>query len=396
MKRMTKTRVRTAAACLGLAAGVLLAGPATAQTKGAGNELVVGTIQDLSGPLAAYGKSVRDGMNLRVAEANEQGGVNGRRLKLLIEDSGYDPRRAVLAAQRLVKQEKAFVMLGVLGTAPANAAFPVLEQSNVINLFPMALAREMYEPLHKLKFAVFSSYVEQMSRAVPSLYREKKATRACTLHQDDEFGLEVMRGAEQGLKSIDVALAERTTYKRGATDFSSQVARLKQAGCDFVVLGTVIRETVGAIAEARKVDFHPTFVASVAAYTDLIPKLGGKGMDGLYVTMASLFPYEDDASQALRFWAGKYKTAYGEAPNVFSTYGYMLMDRLVTALQKAGANPTTESLVKALESLSVPSDLFGTPAMRWSANNHLGSTATRLSQLQGGRWKLVLDYDQMR
>ena len=53
-------------------------------------------------------------------------------------------------------------------------------------------------------------------------------------------------------------------------------------------------------------------------------------------------------------------------------------------------------LAKALEGLSVPPDLFGNPAMRWSATNHLGSTATRLSQLQGGRWKLVLDYDQMR
>ncbi len=114
--KTTKFRGLAVAGSIALAACMLFAAPAAAQTKGGGNELLVGTIQDLSGPLAAYGKSVRDGMNLRVAEVNEQGGVNGRRLKLLVEDSGYDPRRAVLAAQRLVKQEKAFVMLGVLGT----------------------------------------------------------------------------------------------------------------------------------------------------------------------------------------------------------------------------------------------------------------------------------------
>ena len=104
------------------------------------------------------------------------------------------------------------------------------------------------------------------------------------MYQDDEFGLEVVRGAEAGLKTIGMELAEKTSYKRGATDFSSQVARMKAAGCDLVVLGTIIRETIGTIAEARKTGFSPTFLGSSAAYTDLIHKLGGKPMDGLYAT----------------------------------------------------------------------------------------------------------------
>ena len=75
-------------------------------------------------------------MNLRVDEINEQGGVNGRKLKLLVEDSGYDPKRAVLAAQKLVNQDKIFAMLGHLGTAQNMAAMPVQFQKNVINFFP--------------------------------------------------------------------------------------------------------------------------------------------------------------------------------------------------------------------------------------------------------------------
>ena len=371
--------------------------PAAAQTQGVTkDQILVGSITDLSGPLAPYGKGLRDGANLRIAEANEQGGVHGRKIKLLIEDSGYDPKRAALAAQKLVNQDKIFVMAALLGTAPANAAFPTLAQANVMNFFPMTLAREMYEPVNKLKFAFVSSYVEQMSRAVPKLFKEKKATKACALYQDDEFGLEVMRGAEQGLKSIGVEIAERTTYKRGATEFSSQVAKLKQAGCDFVVLGTVIRETVGAMSEARKTGYSPTFVASVAAYTDLIAKLGGKAGDGLYATMTAAFPYEDDASPAVRFWTNKYKTATGEAPNIFSVYGYVIMDRLISALQKNGPNLSTDSLARTLEGMSMPSDIFGMPELQFSTTNHLGSAAVRLSQLQDGRWKLVLDYPQMQ
>lgn len=359
------------------------------------DEILVGTILDLSGPLAAYGKDLRNGMNLRIAEANEQGGVNGRRIKLLIEDNGYDPKRAVLATQKLVTQDKVFIMAGLLGTASNNAALPVLMQRGVINFFPMALARDMYEPVNKLKFAFVSSYVEQMVKAVPKLYREKKATKACTIYQDDEFGLEVMRGAEQGLKTIDVEFAERTTYKRGATDFSSQVARMKAANCDFIVMGTLIRESVGTIAEARKLGYNPTMIASVSAYTDLIPKLGGKAMDGFYTTMSAQHPYEDDASAPLRFWANKYRTSFTDAPSVFSVYGYVILDRLISAMQKTGPNLTTDNLSKTMESLRVPSDIFGMPEMSWSPTNHLASSESRLSQLQDGRWKVVLDYAQM-
>ena len=383
-------------------AGLLLlamftAHPVLAQQQGVSKtEVVLGSIQDLSGPLAGYGKEVRNGMNLRIAEVNEQGGVHGRKIKLLIEDNGYDPKRAVLAAQKLVGQDKVFLMVGLLGTASNNAALPVLQRANVINFFPMALARDMYEPVSKLKFAFISSYVEQMLKVVPRLYRDKKATKACTIYQDDEFGQEVVRGAELGLKAVNVEFAERTSYKRGATDFSSQVAKLKGAGCDFVVMGTIIRETVGTIAEARKLNYNPTFVTSVAAYTELIPKLGGKPMDGLYSTMLAQTPYEDDASPALRFWTNKYKTAYGDSPAVFSIYGYVIIDRLVSAMQKAGPNLTTDSLAKTMESLKVPSDFFGMPEMAWSATNHLASSESRLSQLQDGRWKVVLDYAQMK
>ena len=97
---------------------------------------------------------------------------------------------------------------------------------------------------------------------------------------------------------------------------------MKSSGCDMVVLGTIIRETIGTIGEARKTGFNPIFLGSSAAYTDLIHKLGGKAMDGLYATMTVQHPYLDEASQPIRFWANKYKTKFNEDPTVFSVYGY--------------------------------------------------------------------------
>jgi len=368
---------------------------AWAQQQGVSKtEILVGTIQDMSGPLAGYGKQARNGMLLRVEELNEQGSVHGRKLKLLAEDSGYDPKRAVLAAQKLVNQDKVFIVAGHLGTAQNMAAMPVQFDKNIVNFLPITAAREMYEPLHKLKYSFAATYYDQIRMALPGLAKEKGAKKICTIYQDDDFGLEVQRGAEAALKAMNMELGEKTSFKRGATDFSSQVARLKSANCDLVVLGTIIRETIGTIAEARKTGFAPTFFASSAAYTDLIHKLGGKPMDGLYATMTVLHPYLDEASQPVRFWANKYKTRFSEDPTVFSVYGYNIIDQLVQALQKTGPNLTTDSFVKTMDTMRYEPDMFGSAGSSYSPTKRLGSTASRLSQIQDGRWKVVSDYVQ--
>ena len=377
-------------AALSLLTAAALAG---AQTQGVTKtEITIGTIQDLSGPIAAFGKQLRNGMMLRVDEVNAQGGVNGRKLKLLVEDSAYDPKRAVLAAQKLVNQDGIFMMIGHIGTAPNLAAMPVQFEKNVINFYPVTAAREMYEPFHKLKYSFAATYYDQMRLALPKLVKEKGAKKVCTIYQDDDFGLEVMRGAEAGLKTMGMELVEKTTYKRGATDFSSQVARMKAAGCDVVVMGTIIRETIGTIGEARKTGFSPTFIGTSAAYTELIHKLGGKAMDGLYATMTVQNPYLDEASQPIRFWATKYKTMFNEDPAVFSVYGYLAIDAFIVAATKAGPNLTTESFIKAMDTMTFPKDIFGGDVQTFTATKRLGSDASRLSQIQDGKWKVVSDY----
>jgi len=167
---------------------------------------------------------------------------------------------------------------------------------------------------------------------------------------------------------------------------------MKAAGCDFVVLGTIIRETIGTIGESRKTGFSPTFLGSSAAYTDLIHKLGGKAMDGLYATMTVQNPYLDDASKGVSFWASKYKTKFNEDPTVFSVYGYSAIDAFAVAAAKAGANLSTDSFIKAMDTMTFEPDMFGSAKATYTATKRLGSDVSRLSQLQDARWKVVSDY----
>jgi branched-chain amino acid transport system substrate-binding protein len=115
-------------------------------------------------------------------------------------------------------------------------------------------------------------------------------------------------------------------------------------------------------------------------------------MDGMYATMTVQNPYLDEASQPLRFWANKYKTKFNEDPTVFSAYGYVIMDLFIRAAQKAGPGLSTDSFVKSMDTMTVPPDIFGTPEQKFTPTKHLGSDASRLSQLQDGKWKVVSDY----
>jgi branched-chain amino acid transport system substrate-binding protein len=376
----------------------VLAGPAVwAQSQGVSkDEIVIGTIQDLSGPIAAYGKQARNGLQMRADELNEQGGVRGRKIRLVVEDNGYDPKKALLAAQKLATGDQVFAILGHIGTAPNMAAMPVQFERNVINFMPLTGARQMFDPFHKLKFALSPPYYDQMRVIVPQFVKEKGFKRVGILYQDDEFGLEVLRGAEAGLKSLNMQLVEKTSFKRGATDFSSQVARLKAAECDLVVMGTIVRETVGAMAEARKIGFEAEYLGSNALYSHLVHALGGKAVEGLYGVLTVPHPYADDQSKAVRDWAAKYKARFAEDPTVFSVYGYAIMELFAKAADKAGPNLTTDSFINAMETTAFPSDMFGSPEVHVTKTNRLGMNEVRIAQIQNGKWITISKFIEVR
>ena len=387
-----KLKTTIALAVLALGASAAIAQKDTTQGVSK-NEIRVGSIQDLSGPIAAFGKQVRFGMQLRVDELNEQsGGIHGRKIKLMIEDSQYDPKKAVLAAQKLVNQDKIFVMVAHIGTTNNLATMPILFEKNVPNFYPITASKQMAEPYHKLKFAPGASYFDQLRIFAPRLAKEKNIKKPCSIVQDDDFGQEVAEGAEAGLKTMGLTLAEKTTFKTGATDFSSQVARMKGAGCDMVILGTIIRETLGTVGESRKTGFNPVFLGSSAVYTDLNHKLARGTTEGLYGVMTVANPYLDDASPQIRFWATKYQTKFNEEPTVFSIYGYQAIDQVIAAAQKAGPNLTTDSFIKAMESIKFPTDIFGSPEAGFGPNKRQGADVSRLSQIQSGKWKVISEY----
>ncbi|MEY9201451.1 ABC-type branched-subunit amino acid transport system substrate-binding protein [Bradyrhizobium elkanii] len=258
--------------------------PAAAQTKVTNEgisptEIVIGTHQDLSGPIKVWGVPVSNGMKMAVEEINAGGGINGRKIKMILEDNGYDPKKAVLASQKMVERDKVFAMIGPMGSPTVLAAQDVLFDAGVLQLFPLTAAEFTFKfdpakPQERLKFNNLLPYVESTRAALKYMMEWKNFKKPCIMHQDDEYGKNVLDGFTQQLGAMKVQPASVTSYKRGASDFSAQVAKMKADGCDLVVLGTVIRETIGAMNEAKKLGWDVTFLGATPTNVLEVPALG--------------------------------------------------------------------------------------------------------------------------
>jgi branched-chain amino acid transport system substrate-binding protein len=366
----------------------ILIGSLVAQAE----ELVVGSLQDLSGPIAALGAHFKNGTQMRFDEENAKGGVHGRTLKLIAEDTAYDPKKAVLGAEKLIQRDKAFAVINNLGSPVVMATMPMFVDAGVLHLFPAAPLKEVYEPLHPLKFAMSPSYTVSVPPAARHLIGKLGAKRVGILYQDDDMGQEVLRGIDGLLGELKLGWCEKTSYKRGATDFSSQIARLKAANCDFVVLATVVRETIGAYKEARRIGWQVPMLVTASGYTAQVHQLGGTEMEGLYGTVLIPHPYIEGANPTLAAWINRYKQQFSSEPNTWSVMAYAGADLFVRALQQAGPRADAVAVAKALERSNLAPDALGNPAFVLTPTDHLALRRVRVAQIREGRWQIASDF----
>lgn len=386
---------------LAVSAVVLTHLPAAAQTKVtnegiSASEIVIGTHQDLSGPIKGWGVPVSNGMKMAVDEINAAGGVQGRKIKLVVEDSGYDPKKAVLASQKLIERDKIFAMVGSMGSPTVLAAQDILLDAGVLQLFPLTAAEFTFKfdpakPQERLKFNNLLPYVESTRAALKYMIEAKNFKKPCIMHQDDEYGKNVLDGFNQQLAAMKVQPASVTSYKRGASDFSAQVAKMKSDGCDLVVLGAVLREPIGTMTEAKKLGWEVTFLGATPVNVLEVPALGKDVVEGLYAASNFEIPYEDTAKGKVKDWLVNYKKMFNADANTQAIIGYNAVMTFAYYANKAGKDLTGQKMLDALESGDKFQDIFNSPPTVFSKTNHLATTVTQVQQVKNGRWVLVKD-----
>jgi ABC-type branched-subunit amino acid transport system substrate-binding protein len=379
------------------AIAVVLAAPANAQqkitTQGVSDtEVKLGVHVDLSGPITMWGVPQRNGHIMRVEEQNAKGGVQGRKIALFIEDNGYDPKKGVLATQKLIEQDKVFALVGVLGTAVFIPSMRISLDDGIPFIFPGTNARAAFEPFNPLTFAMGAPYDSQIKAGVKYFAEKLSKKKIGVIFQDDDFGKDIRNAAVTQAKAQGVEVVAQEGYKRGDTSFSSQVANLQRAGADLVVLGTVPRETVGVMAEIAKTGWKVDALANAGACAQATIALGKGAVEGLYV-QCQYVPFDPaDESAAVKDWIARYEARFKTKADIAAALTYDMEDMVIMALDRAGHDLTAPKFLAALETIKDYQDIFGSPPQTFGPHKHLGTEGFVLLRVEGGKFQRVVSF----
>jgi branched-chain amino acid transport system substrate-binding protein len=353
-------------------------------------EIIIGSVTDLSSLGALQGVNNSDAIRMVFDDANAKGGVHGRRIKYIVEDSQSNVPRAVQAMNKLLNNDNVFITLANGGTPMNNANMPEQFAKNVPNMFPLTAARSMYEPYHRMKFAQFASYYD-MTRAAMKYFADKRGRRAvCGMLQDTAFGREVTEAIAAQADAMGLKVMATTLHKQSDLDFNAPVAKLKAAGCDVIILAAAVPDTSLIIKAVRRSGWDVDLVGQFVPYDMAIATLPGGVAQGFFCMTPGFVAYRDDPPRIVAEFAKDYQRRFGREPNFHGEAGYTAANVVLLALERAGRDLTVDSFIAAMEGIHDYQDIFGAE-LSLGPNQHHGSTKSYLSVVKDGRWVPVTE-----
>ncbi len=358
-----------------LALGLLAAGaifPAAAQQGVTDTEIVIGDILPLTGPPALLGVAHNLGVKVAVAEANAAGGIQGRKLRLISEDDGYVPSRTIQGVRKLINSDKIFAFTSISGTAQAQAAMPIIKQAGIPAMAPITTYEGLYKPVIKNVFAVgydMREAVYELASRMAERYPNKKWA---VISQDDEYGENVRDGFERAAKEKKLQVVSSQIYKKGQSDFSSEILKVKQAGAEALLAGGVLGENVTMTKElervGHKIPVGVTYVSRVPASA----KMMGTAGENVYTVD---YVYLESSPEAKGFMDKLDKHLAPEERarvNRYTFTGYSAARALFAAMDKCGKALTWDCTNAELAKLNNLETGAMTP-ISFSATDHLAA-----------------------
>jgi ABC-type branched-subunit amino acid transport system substrate-binding protein len=347
------------------------------------NEIRFGIAAPFSGPAKDLGQQMRVGIETAFRAANEAGGVNGRQLRLVAVDDGYEPARTSEAMKQLYEKDQVLGVIGNVGTPTAVVSVPFALDRQMLFFAPFTGAGLLRrDPPDRYVFNYRASYAEETDAVVRYLVklRRIKPDQIAVFAQQDAFGDAGFAGVAKAMRALrggDGGFILRIGYPRNTMDVDAAIAQLKAHKTPIKAIVTV--GTYRAIAKfiERTREAYPgliytsvSFVGSTSLRDELM-LLGPKYVSGVIVTQ--VVPAVDGRSTfALQYRSALSKYFGSEPPDYVSLEGYIDGQIIVEALRRAGPDLTTEKLVDTLEAMQGFDLGLGTP-ISFGKSEHQGS-----------------------
>jgi ABC-type branched-subunit amino acid transport system substrate-binding protein len=379
-----------AAATTAAAAGASTGGNTTGVTD---SEVVIGSWGPQSGPAAAYGAIDRT-IDAYFKMVNEQGGVNGRKIKFIYQDDAYQASQTQSVVKKMVEQDKVFAFVGGLGTANNLAVMDYLVQTGVPHVAPSTGSSLISQPLKKNIFALQTNYIVEATLLTRYVIDNLKTQKIGVFYQDDAFGKEGLEAIKAAAKAKGKDVVAEVSYQATDKDYSSSALKLQNSGADTVIFWSVPGPTGLILQEIDRIGYKPTLALSAVANDPTLFKLSANTISNAWIT-AWLPDVTDPTNNdpkvvAYRDFMKKY--APNETIGGFSVTGYTYGQLMTEALKRAGKDLTREKLIAAMETFNNWNDSMGYN-VTYTATNHQGQNAVYFQQADAKQGRFVKKSD---
>ena len=359
-------------------AAFALGGLATAAEVGISDGAVVlGQSAAFTGPAEQLGKDMNLGARTYFQLVNDRGGIFGRKIELRAKDDGYEANRAADNTKQLIEQERVFALFGYVGTPTSNAALPIFTQAKVPFVGPLTGANSLREPFNRYVFNIRASYYDETERIVEQLVTTG-ITNIAVFYQNDAYGKAGLEGVNRAMAKRNLKVAATATVERNSADVSAGAKVLSQADPAAIVQISAYGSCAALIKAMKKGGYTGQFInVSFVGSKALADSLGPDGR-GVLISQVVPFPFSKVMPIQREYAAAMGKT--GAASVGFGTMeGFIAAKVFTEALRRAGADPTRDKLIAALESMR-DYDIGGF-AVSFTPSNHSGSKLVELTMI---------------
>lgn len=335
-------------------------------------QLVIGQTVGVTGTVAATVKESMLGASLELDAVNARGGILGEKIQLITLDDKFDTALTLANAKTLIEDRKVLALFMTRGTPHAQGILPLLNQHGVPLIGPSTGAMVFHNPVQPMVFNVRATYQREAAKAILHL-ASVGVQRIALIHVDDAFGSDALKGAQNGMTDAKLEPVLLAKFDRSKPDFSAIAPQVAQQQAQAVMLigsGTAVVQGIKAIRSAGSSAQIVTLSNNASGG---FVKLLGDQARGVIVTQ--VFP--QSFSFTLVQQANRLAKARGiESVSPAMLEGFASAKVLVEALRRAGARPTREKLVDALNNLRL--DLGGME-VAYSPTDHTGLDFADLS-----------------
>jgi len=358
-------------------------------------EVVIGLTTPLSGPAALWGVTGL-GAKAWADYINDQGGVHGRKIKVILKDDAYNPARAMANLQEM--KGKVFAVTALLGTAVVSACRDFFHENKMPLILPYGNTRMFVDyPKDKLHyiFVAYPDYEDEAAFFTSYALRNMGTKKITLFYQNDDYGKMAIEGVKRTLKEMPGKgeLVATVPYEVVERALGTHALKLKESGADTVLHYTTMSHAALILKEMAKIDYKPKSIFSFPMGDPIMYKIAGEVWEGVYVAgpANSGIPGSDREADKVAEIIKKYN------PNItgkeyLGVFGAVSMMYVVEGLKRAGKSPTADKMIKGLEKIKnwKPEGL-GAP-VTFDENRHKGVSGVRLMHARKGEHVPITDF----